>query len=236
MIAVTGMHRSGTSAITGLLAQYGLSLGTSHPVFNIPNPDNAKGHHENVHLILLHDEMLNIFDGGWDDLPQKEVLQNLAIGSENIIKSFCQNFDGDLVKDPRMSLFAAAWDRYCSSLEAFVFCFRNPLSVAHSLQKRDQMPLEKALHLWYEYNIRFIESGVNKPVILVHYDALTAEPWNWISHLLSALKLPPPGAEQKSRLMEFFDAGLNHHHGDSSTELPARVAKLYEVLTKAAKL
>ena len=54
VIAILGMHRSGTSCLTGSLQEAGLELGEHHTW----NPYNRKGNRENQDFVDLHDAIL----------------------------------------------------------------------------------------------------------------------------------------------------------------------------------
>ena len=54
ILAVLGMHRSGTSALIGSLQAAGLHLGKH----NTWNAHNLKGNRENNDIVQLHEELL----------------------------------------------------------------------------------------------------------------------------------------------------------------------------------
>ena len=62
-IIVLGMHRSGTSALTGTLEKAGLQLGSVIE----EAPDNLKGSRESRSIMLLHEDILERNGGSWDN-------------------------------------------------------------------------------------------------------------------------------------------------------------------------
>ena len=63
-VLVLGMHRSGTSAIGGVLD----ALGLEAPKTPLPANDfNMRGYWESAPLIKLHERLLNSADSSWDD-------------------------------------------------------------------------------------------------------------------------------------------------------------------------
>ena len=64
-LIVLGMHRSGTSAITGLLSKLGIALGTN---LMVGDEYNEKGYFENSHIVSANDDFLRAIDSSWDDL------------------------------------------------------------------------------------------------------------------------------------------------------------------------
>ncbi len=69
LICILGMHRSGTSCVTGSLQQAGLFLGACHTW----SPHNRKGNRENQDFVDLNDDVLATNDGAWDKPPRKLV-------------------------------------------------------------------------------------------------------------------------------------------------------------------
>ena len=67
IVAVLGMHRSGTSAIAGMLADHGVELG---PVSQ-QNRFNPRGNREIRELNRLHDRILERSGGAWWDPPSR---------------------------------------------------------------------------------------------------------------------------------------------------------------------
>src|SRR5688572_833337 len=66
-IAVLGMHRSGTSALTGCLKDAGVYLGSVAEKSRF----NAKGNQENASVWRLHDALLQHCGGSWFRPPAR---------------------------------------------------------------------------------------------------------------------------------------------------------------------
>ena len=66
VIAILGMHRSGTSCLTGSLQNAGLFLGEHHTW----NKHNRRGNRENQNIVDLHDAILEANGGTWDSPPE----------------------------------------------------------------------------------------------------------------------------------------------------------------------
>ncbi|MGH2482289.1 MAG: sulfotransferase family protein, partial [Ktedonobacteraceae bacterium] len=62
-IIVLGMHRSGTSAVAGMLNALGMYLGSD---LMAPAADNPKGFYEHNGITNLHDELLSSLGSSWD--------------------------------------------------------------------------------------------------------------------------------------------------------------------------
>ena len=69
VVAILGMHRSGTSCLTGTLQEAGLFLDDCHTW----NKHNEKGNRENQKFVDLHDAILEANGGAWDLPPAKVI-------------------------------------------------------------------------------------------------------------------------------------------------------------------
>ena len=63
ILLVVGMHRSGTSGLTGILSKFGADVPLS-PTTRI-NADNPKGHWEHTELNRINDDVLRQFGMTW---------------------------------------------------------------------------------------------------------------------------------------------------------------------------
>ena len=70
-VAILGMHRSGTSAVAGMLAEHGVEFG---PV-RMRNRFNRRGNRELPELNRLHEELLRRSGGTWWDPPEAVVIE-----------------------------------------------------------------------------------------------------------------------------------------------------------------
>ena len=234
IIVVTGMHRSGTSAIAGLLSKCGFSLGSEENLLNRNRPklDNQKGHFENINVVLINDMILKTAGGSWCNLPQQKEINVKGEALKNHIINFEYTFEGNIVKDPRLCLTLDLWKKYCPRLKYVVICFRHPLSVAQSLNKRDGIPLSVGLNLWHEYNIRLIDNIKHVPVVVVDYDSLMDHLKDDFSDILRVVQSPITRDEMEKNISGFFEKELNHNRvEEKETEsLPEDIKELYAIL------
>ncbi len=157
-ILILGMHRSGTSALAGVLSELGVNF-SDKLMPPIPGV-NDKGFYEHVDLVAANESILSALDRSWLDLDgmPEQWWQNpevQAIGED--IRSILQRdfaSPGILwgLKDPRMCRLMPLWNNLLAETEtdvSVVFCVRNPLEVAGSLNRRDGLDLELGLVLWF---------------------------------------------------------------------------------------
>jgi len=122
------MHRSGTSAVAGMLADHGLDFG---PV-RTRGKFNRRGNRELPELNELHEELLARGGGSWWDPPATVEVTPEDIGRRDEILA---TIDGDppAVKDPRMLICPDLWRNLDLKRIGVI---RNPVSVRESLARR----------------------------------------------------------------------------------------------------
>lgn len=235
-ISVVGMHRSGTSMVTGMLTRCGLQVGPSHELLGA-SQENPTGYFERRPIVLLNDEVLDAFGFAWDHLPNP--LPNhwiddpLLTAIKEQARKILATFDHATMwgfKDPRASLLLEFWESLLdpNSLPkttgsansdntphapfVCVVCVRNPLDVAASLARRGGMSLRLALHLWHKYTQAALELAYKGPHIVTHYDAYFEDTAAEISRVCDAIGLEPKPSEL-SAAIELSDA--RHRHGSA---------------------
>jgi lipopolysaccharide biosynthesis protein len=182
-VVVVGMHRSGTSGVTELLARNGGDLGD--PAQLMPATEfNPHGYFENNSLSAYNDAMLALVHGStWWAPPGIEDVRRQAEGfvasarREWRVRRPAGTAGFPLVKDPRMSLLLPVWRPVIGQDALFVVCIRDSLAVARSLLARDQMELHVGLALWEAYNISLLAGLSGAKAVFVGVDelALSAE-------------------------------------------------------------
>jgi hypothetical protein len=83
-------------------------------------------------------------------------------------------------KDPRLCLLLPYWRTLLPVPPAAVFVWRNPLAVAHSLHRRDGMPLVVGLALWERYNRAALAGLVGLDTYNVDFDDAVADPTTFV--------------------------------------------------------
>jgi len=228
-VLVLGMHRSGTSALTGALQERGLWLGD----VTVSNSGNAKGNRESTAVMDLNDAVLAANGGAWDSPPAGLAWsRDLAERRDRLLDSLRPAASGPWgFKDPRTLLTLPFWEEGLA-VYRLVGTFRHPLAVAESLRDRDGMPLDRGLHLWRVYNARLLRAWERRPFPLISFDAAAGEYRRSVRRLASWLGLRGRGDEDS-----FFEEVLRHHCGQDlmgTLTLTADLEALYRRLTEAA--
>jgi len=194
-ILILGMHRSGTSALTGLLYDNELFIGNN---LLAPQEDNQKGFFENINILKLNNKILAKLNSSWDNVTFdiSEINQEQEIYFVNEIKKTIlnefKNIDTFGIKDPRISILLPFWLKAFSDLNISVktiFIYRNPYEVALSLEKRNQFSFEKSLNLWLLYTRSIINYIGKIQVELITYRELMNNTEISIKNLIEKLSI-----------------------------------------------
>ena len=222
VIAVLGMHRSGTSALTGSLEQRGLFLGD----VSTSNRNNLKGNRESLDVRRLNEAVLKSSGGAWHTPPpavtwssehKERAARLLAEHATRTVWGF---------KDPRTLLTLGGWVALVPDLER-VGVFRHPMRVARSLESRNGMSPGVAVALWQAYNEALLEDLQRRPFPLVCFDEEPDALQGKLAAAAEALELREQHREER-----FFAAELRH--AEPSEAAPPAAQALYEELRALA--
>jgi len=244
-IIVLGMHRSGTSAMTGLLHLLGVELG-GHLM--PPNPYNEAGHWEHADLVAIHDRLLATLGSAWDDacpLPdgwcEREAVGPLRAG---LLAAARRDFGQSPLwglKDPRLCRLLPLWHGIVAELGAragFVIMVRDPVEVAASLRRRDGFTPAYAHLLWLEHCLATERHARGAPRVFVEYDELLRD-WRAVARRLGTafdLAWPTPPEAASAAADRFLSAALRHHRRDDDpTPASPWVERLHTSLQAAAR-
>ena len=236
------MHRSGTSAFTGVVEGLGVRLkgrlADGHARIN------EKGYKEDIALIDLHEDLLWSYPSSWDDIflldlgeytgSQKTVAKN------RFRQILLEYFRTDLccgLKDPRVCLFLPLWLEVCREERIdvyFLLPFRDPASVARSLKARDGILTGRSMILWAKYILTAERFSRGYPRLLLSYEELISNPVESATLILEQLSLTGEDDRdnQISRGAEFVTASLNHSNESNGDHeiVPEFVRELYQLL------
>lgn len=238
---VLGMHRSGTSAITQLLALAGAQL----PENVMPGDEhNAKGYFEPWKIAIFNDRRLRAGASSWDDIfaypygPLAPRDERAWLNEASTL--FDQEFGQvpfPLMKDPRVSVLLPFWRTVLEELEVGARCVipvRHPLAVAGSLSKRNDFPLEKSLLLWTAYMLAAEAYTRDLPRAFVSYEDLLTD-WRSEAARIEAAHgaaLPALTAKSSKAIDGFLTTDLRHNAGEgdlaSATQMGPIAAKVYD--------
>jgi hypothetical protein len=191
-ILVLGMHRSGTSLVTEVIAMLGSHAGDSSDLLHA-DMFNPTGYWEHLEVLKLDIEILNALSSRGVRSPIKAAVDTLPpeqradfVRRARVIADSFRDHDSFVLKDPRMSVLLPIWREAVPDAIA-VIVWRDPLAVARSMSKRDRRPLLRSLALWEHHNRVLLRESEGMPRILVSYDQLVAEPERVLAALHDSL-------------------------------------------------
>ena len=234
-IIVLGMHRSGTSATTGLLGMLGVELGTR---LMPPGPDNPKGFWENLDAVQINERLLADLDRRWDDprkMPEGWLQSAPAEAARHAIGAL---LDAEFsraklwaVKDPRLSRCVDVWTELLVERgirPVFLLVARHPEEVAASLQHRSSELPAVARLLWLRHVIDAEQATRGHARCLITYESLLADWQGCLAGIERELGVawPCDPHERASAIDAFLDSGGRHyaHAGPEPDEVLAQLA------------
>ena len=212
------MHRSGTSAVAGILHHYGISMGKN---LLAPSFDNPKGFYENEKITIFDDtELFPALKTSWEDTkpirikdilemsPKKDLIQKAI----DLINQEYQDKEIFGIKDPRMCVLFPFWEEIFLKLNIeikIIIPIRNPLEVAYSLYQRNIIPIGQGLYLWAKH-VLFAEYYSRKyDRVYISYDNLIENQKEVLKHITNDLKINL-SCEQNEFTQSFLDENLKN--------------------------
>lgn len=244
-LLVLGMHRSGTSALAGALAQTGIALGRH--LYGPQSGVNDRGFWEHADIAETHDAVFRRLGSYWDDfLPLPEEWWNdprlvpVRCRLAHFIERDFRKKPLWALKDPRLCRLLPLWTPILHDLTSrvvFVITVRHPQEVAASLARRDGFSWDKSLLLWMAHNLDAFEHSIGYPRITVDFAQLVSEPAATMQRIQDELGLRYPSADWEAKIGCFLDAGLRHKQTtgkvDADPELVAFSQRMFETITTA---
>jgi hypothetical protein len=222
-VIVLGMHRSGTSCLTGSLQSAGLYLGE----VITEAPHNLKGNRENRSIMALNERVLTDSGGSWD-APPPEVTWRDSHREER--DGILAEYGGDALwgfKDPRTLLVLEGWLEVCVDVR-YVATFRHPSAVARSLMRRNGRTEDEWVRLWAHYNERLLSLHDEHAFPLVDFDL---DDGDYQGALAAAARhLGLCGASE----LPFYDRSLRHHRVGDDEHVPEAARGIYTELRRRA--
>lgn len=242
LLLITGMHRSGTSAIAASAPALGFSLGDHLMPGNASNP---LGHFEDLDVVAINDSLLQRFGFTWRTIRHADItltrpdasLRDLQERARNLMRRRLAENPRFAFKDPRAVLFQRFWREVLFDLDVplkAIVALRRPEAVASSLQARDGMPRVDALLLWLTYAHACLGIVQSIPATVVAYDHLLFDPPGELERLARFLGVTPR-AEKVSAWIKDLDSKLNHHSVSEWTAGDLARTVYERLLSKAVK-
>lgn len=225
-VLVLGMHRGGTSAMSGLLHLLGFDHGPS--LMPAAEGVNNKGFWEHSEAFAIHERLLaalgrSRFDPremplGWREHPAfgAAVDEVRAL----VLRDF-REAPRWAVKDPRMCRLVPVWLEALASLgirPRVILIGRHPAEVAHSMQAQGWISSSARAHLcWLQHMLEAELATRNVPRALVLYDDLLEDWRACVARLGDELELEwAPATPERDAAIEAFVDPRERRHVESS--------------------
>jgi len=154
---VLGMHRSATSLVSKGIHLAGVEMFQLNKAISRRSPH---GIWEDKNIFTLNKNILEKAGGSWYDPPEEsdiiEAGKQFAPKIKSIVKrrnALGKNWGW---KEPRTTLTIKCYTPYLENPH-YIACFRDPVEVAKSLNKRNGFSMEKGIELTRTYNQRLME-------------------------------------------------------------------------------
>lgn len=219
-ILVLGMHRSGTSALTGMLAK----LGARKPRTLLPAAeDNPEGFWESEALMHFHDALLASAGGEWRDWePFNPDWAGSAVSGQfaEQLPSLLEREFGDarllLVKDPRICRFVPFWLSTLRDLAIdpkVIIPVRDPVEVADSLARRNGFSQVRSLLSWLRHVLDAEHATRGGVRVVTFYEDLLRD-WRSVAKRIGDgldVKWPRWSSAVEAEIDTFLQPALRHH-------------------------
>ena len=236
-VVVVGMHRSGTSAMAGALAELGLALPDETDLITA-GPANERGYWELRRFVTFNDGVLKYLNGNWFMPPSPEpgweltrdpaMVDLRSDARDFILREFRERHM--VLKDPRLCITLPFWRQVFDHQPVAVLVLRDPLDVARSLRARNNFPLSLGLALWRRYVQQSISSVEGLPVFVAKYEDFLADPRRQINELNEFLRVHDiavaGSAVDVERAVETFEPELRHHGSGPATRRSGSTSSL----------
>jgi hypothetical protein len=240
-ILVQGMHRSGTSALTGVLSLLGVNLGTT--LLEAQEEVNPKGFWEHAAVVDLHDELLgSLHSGWWDTLPLPDgwlsspAAMHCQEELQNILDKEFSESRLWAIKDPRSCRLIPLWKNCMPGISMHhILMLRHPAEVAASLNHRDGFCTQMSALLWLRNVLESERSTRDQSRLAITFDDLLSDWRTTLGRVAGAfgIALPLGDSPIASKIDAFLEPQLRHHimvQSDASTPPMALAVEAYQAL------
>ena len=189
---VLGMHRSGTSAMTGALNICGAWVGNEAELTQA-SVENPNGFWERRDIREICDKLLQSAGADWWKIAgfdPKAIPRTILTEQRRKFQKIILTLDEHetwVIKEPRLCLLLPVLRQYVRN-PVCIYMYRNPLEVARSLQVRNGFSISSGLALWEVYNFHALKASEGLPRIFVSFEALMVQPIETLKEIAEKLE------------------------------------------------
>ena len=203
-LVIVGMHRSGTSATSLALRALGLYIGSDDDLKG-GDEFNQDGYGENRKMIALNFGVMSEFETtgsllhelpkNWHDFPEYAPWMKQAL---SVLPEALGGHEFWGWKNPQSALMLPFFLEVFRKLERkpyFIMPVRNPLDVANSLARRDNMPQLAAIGAWMHYTLTALKDLQDEDLLLFSYSDFLENPRACLEPRILSLPVTAPSDE-----------------------------------------
>jgi hypothetical protein len=238
LVIVLGMHRSGTSALTGMLAKAGFTAPSDLIQADEANP---KGYWESLSINKLNEDFLAEMESHWSSSIPLPTGWSESISARkwrsSLINIISETFGGaelPTIKDPRFCILIMGLKPWLESRlidTSFIIPIRHPLEVSNSLLQAQGTDLEKALRLWIRSILLAEQATRGHRRKFISFDLLLQDPTNTLEACLQLVQ-SAAHPETANNMADWQDKTrpetLNHATKFIETSLKRQQAVIHE--------
>lgn len=236
-ILVTGMHRSGTSALAGVLARLGAGL----PAEPIPGPEGDIDFYEPRAVVDLNQQILieeGSWWGGWQSIEAEPNRHRALVAAARDVlgKEYGDQQDLIVLKDPRVSRLLPVWREAVEGLGyrcVTVLALRDPGEVAASIRGRNRLQGPTTALGWLAHVLDAESGSRDLPRVVVSLDRLARDWRSEMDRVGQRLGITWPRSldEAATEISEFLDPRTVHREPVTAPETD----EVYHLLSRWAE-
>ena len=193
-ILVLGMHRSGTSALTGALSGAGVFVGGEQELTGT-NWENPKGFFERRDARNICDALLHGSGADWwkvsrfsPDNADHEVVRAKRSEIGELVSQLNERAENAwALKEPRLCVLLPIFRSFLSKPFATIVA-RHPVEVARSLRRRNGFPIAVGTALWEAYMCSAMQHAADLEHFVLRYDEILDKPERLFAELFEWLE------------------------------------------------
>ena len=190
-LVVLGMHRSGHSALTGLLNLMGAYFG-SEEMSRQASERHPPARSEPIDVRSLNEVLLNSVDCDWDCINTFSVsrmsprdIEAFNVQATKLLAALNAHQPW-VISDPRLCLLFPLWQPIIPDCVC-IHLYRNPIEVAKSLQALNGTPISVGIALWEKYTRAALYASREQLNLFVSHKSLVTQPQAVVQELLAQL-------------------------------------------------
>ena len=234
IVAVLGMHRSGTSSLAGILKHSGINFYNSNEF----NRFNKRGNQEANIIVEANDNILSSAGFTW---LTAEDSKNFSISDDDVNKytiylkeaakakkDMCIGF-----KDPRFTILC---EHVIARLKgqfniSYVGTYRHPIQVAKSITRRQKIiKYEEGYKSWYNYNSKLLRVLKKNKSPLIYFSNIYSIYKIEVSLLINYVESQINHKLNINNGLKFFHTNLQNESSISNDKIPSECLSLLNEL------